>query len=130
MTMRCSGRTVFSNTLSLVRNGTSARPGIGGTVGAEPVAMTMRRAEIACSPALTSFGPVKRAAAAMTRTPSPVKRSTKSCGAIAAITPCTWRITAAKSTAGGAAPSPNSALPRAALTRLAAASSAFDGTQP
>jgi hypothetical protein len=88
---------------------------MGGTLGEEPVAMTMRRASTRCSPAATWRGPAKRAEAAMTRTPSPSKRSTESVGAMAAMTPCTWRITAAKSTAGGSADRPKAPFWRAAL---------------
>ena len=46
ITTRCSGRVVRSNTVSLVRCGVSASPGIGGSAGDEPVAITKRRALI------------------------------------------------------------------------------------
>ena len=46
MMMRCSGQVLRSKIVSLVRNGVSASPGIGGIAGEEPVAMTKRRALI------------------------------------------------------------------------------------
>ena len=46
MTIRCSGHSVRSKIVSLVRWGVACRPGIGGIAGEEPVAMTKRRALI------------------------------------------------------------------------------------
>ena len=54
-------------------------PGSGGRAGLDPVARTKRRARMRRSPAVTSRGPVKRARARITCTPSPAKRS---CGII------------------------------------------------
>ena len=48
----------------------------------------------------------------------------------ASITERTRRITAAKSTCGSPASTPNSGAPRIAWARAALASRAFDGTQP
>ena len=59
----------------------------GGITGEEPVAMTKRRALMRLSPARTVSRLMNRAAAGITRTPRPVKRSTESFGAMAAITP-------------------------------------------
>ena len=73
-----------------MRYGVWSRPGIGGTAGDEPVAITKRRALISnASPTTTVVGSVKRASPSITRTPSPVKRSLESFGAIAAMTPWT-----------------------------------------
>ena len=131
MTIRWSGHRVRSKIVSLVRCGVSGRPGIGGIAGEEPVAITKRRAAISIpSPTATVRASLKRAAPSITRTPSPVKRSLESFGAIAAMTPWTWSRTLAKSTAGRCAITPNGAARRGASARRAAASSAFDGTQP
>jgi hypothetical protein len=75
-------------------------------------------------------GPVKRAEARMTLTPRPVKRSSESLGAMASITSCTCRCTAAKSACGAPVTTPNRPALRAASAACAAARSAFDGTQP
>jgi hypothetical protein len=61
-------------------------PGIGGTKGREPVAMTKRRAAITASPACTSVGEMKRPNSRITCTPSPSNRSWLSTGAMASIT--------------------------------------------
>ena len=87
MTMRCLGRSRASNTVSLVRYGVWSRPGIGGADGTEPVATTKRRALISNrSPTTTVAASLKQASPSITRTPSPVKRSLESFGAIAAMT--------------------------------------------
>ena len=131
MTIRCSGRVARSNTVSLVRYGTASSPGIGGSDGDDPVAITKRRAAISVpSPATTVSRSLKRAAAAITRTPRPVKRSLESFGAIAAITSCTCRWTLAKSMRTGPAAMPKASAPAMPWARLAAAISAFEGTQP
>ena len=62
--------------------GDLVEPGIGGTAASEPVAMTKRRARISTRPASTVNLSRKLACAWITRTPSPVKRSTKSFGAM------------------------------------------------
>src|SRR3954470_2622165 len=105
-------------------------PGIGGIAGSDPVAMTTRRVRIVRLPALISRGPTKRASARTTSTPSPAKRSAESCGAIASTTPRTCRRTAVKSTSGDALSTPKRLAVRTACAAFAAASSAFDGTQP
>jgi hypothetical protein len=46
ITTRCVTAVLLSKIVSLVKYGASARPGIGGTAGEEPVAMTKRRAVI------------------------------------------------------------------------------------
>jgi hypothetical protein len=102
MMMRWRGSSVLSNTVSLVKYGTRSSPGIGGTAALDPVAMTKRRARIRAPSTATSRGPTKRAVPLITLTPSPSNRSTESFGAIAAITSWTCRLTAAKSTLGGA----------------------------
>ncbi len=71
-------------------------PGIGGTTGREPVAMTKRRARMANPPACTSSGEVKRAQARITRTPSPSNRSWLSMGAMVSMVRATWSLTAAE----------------------------------
>ena len=114
-------------------SGTAPRrsPGIGGSDGDEPVAITKRRALISMpSPATTVARSLKRAAASITRTPRPVKRSLESFGAMAAITSCTCRRTLAKSTVAGPADTPNASASAMPCARLAAAISAFEGTQP
>ena len=79
-----------SNTVSLVRCGVSASPGIGGSAGEEPVAITKRRALISnCSPTATVRLFLKRATPSITRTPRPPKRSRESFGAIVSMTLCT-----------------------------------------
>ena len=117
--------------VSLVRYGVSARPGIGGIAGDEPVAMTKRRALISnASPTATVAASLNCAVPAITRTPRPVKRSVESFGAIAAITPRTCARTLAKSMVGGPHVTPKSAARVKAAACLAAASRDFDGTQP
>src|SRR5215472_5934071 len=131
ITIRCSGRAVRSNTVSLVRCGTASSPAIGGSAGEEPVAMTKRRAAISMpSPTATVLRSLKRAAPAITRTPSPLKRSFESFGAIAAMTSCTWWWTLAKSISAGPAETPKARASARAWARSPAAISAFDGTQP
>src|SRR4029079_3998902 len=66
----------------------------------------------------------------MTRTPSPVNRSAESAGATAAMTEWTYRWTPEKSTTVSRTSTPNSFALRVASAHLAAASKAFDGTQP
>ena len=56
--------------------------------------MTKRRALMRCSPASTVSRLMNWAGALITLTPRPVKRSTESLGAMAAMTPCTWSCTA------------------------------------
>ena len=73
---------------------------------------------------------LKRAAPAITRTPSPLKRSFESFGAIAAMTSCTCRCTLAKSTSAAPAETPKARASARAWARLPAAISAFEGTQP
>jgi len=79
-------RSLTSKMVSLVKKGTSSRPGIGGIAGIEPVAMTNLRARTRTRPASTVNLSRKLALAWMTRTPSPVMRSMESFGAIAAMT--------------------------------------------
>src|SRR5665647_1385917 len=79
---------------------------------------------------MTVLRSLKLAWPLMTRTPRPVKRSTESTGAIAAITRCTCSCTLAKSIATPCAVTPNAPEFCISAARLAAASKAFDGTQP
>src|SRR5262245_36224126 len=101
-----------------------------GISGDEPVAITKRRALMRYSPALTRLRSRKRAGAPITLTLRPVKRSAASLGAMAAITPRTWLLTAAWSMAGLTGAMPRGPAVRMAWARAAAASNAFDGTQP
>ena len=104
---------------------------MGGSEGEEPVAMTKRRAAISMpSPTATVSRSLKQAAPSMTRTPSPLKRSFESFGAIAAMTPCTWRWTLPKSISAAGADTPNAPPSLTARARLPAAISDFEGTQP
>ena len=103
---------------------------MGGTAAVDPVAMTKYFARTSCVAERTSRRPAKVARSAITWTPSPVKRSTESCGAMVAMTSATWRFTAAKSMAGAVPVTPMAGLPCAWRAAFAAASSAFDGTQP
>jgi GAF domain-containing protein len=61
MMIKCRGNSRLSNTVSLVRKGAWARPGISGTIGDEPVAITKRRARISLPFACTRRGPVNLA---------------------------------------------------------------------
>ena len=61
-------------------------PGIGGTKADEPVATTKRRAVNLRPAASISVGETNFAAASTTVQPSFWKRSTESCGAMAAMT--------------------------------------------
>jgi hypothetical protein len=92
--------------------------------------MTKRRARISCSPATTDLALRKRASSSITWTPSAVKRSTESFGAIAAMTEWTWLCTASKSIFGVTSSMPKSAAWRMAWASLADAIIALDGTQP
>src|SRR5262245_55195745 len=104
---------------------------MGGSAGEEPVAMTKRRALTSmASPTTTVSRSLNRAAPSITRTPSPVKRSFESFGAIAAITACTRSWTLPKSTSAAPAEMPKARARAMARAWLAAAISAFDGTQP
>ena len=78
MTMRWRGQSARSNTVSLVRCGVSASPGIAGSAGDEPVAMTKRRALTSKPSTATVRGIGEAALAVETRTPSPLKRSRES----------------------------------------------------
>jgi hypothetical protein len=113
----------------LVWCGVSASPGIGGTKGREPVAMTKRRARMRWGPASTSVSETKRARSRITWTPRPSNRSWLSTGAIVSITASTWSLAAAKSGAGSWAATPKAPCP-VACALWPAASNAFDGTQP
>jgi hypothetical protein len=66
---------------------------MGGTAGAEPVAMTKRRALMRVSPAATVSREMNWAAARITLTPRPAKRSAESLGAIEAMTRWMWSCT-------------------------------------
>src|SRR5262249_51610551 len=70
------------------------------------------------------------ASAQITRTPSPVNRSMEYAGSTAAITDCTCSLTLAKLTRMFCTSSPNAGAPRMASARFAAASNAFEGTDP
>src|SRR6266568_4419528 len=115
ITTRRRGHSARSKMVSLVKYGTRSSPGIGGTAGEDPVASTKRRALISNSPTATVRLSLKRAAPTMTRTPSPLKRSTESLGAIAAMTRCTCSCTLPKSTCGRCAAMPNGAPRRNAF---------------
>ena len=56
MTIKCSGRTVFSKIDSLVKKGTPSSPGIGGTAARLPVATTKRRAWMLLAAGLDRLG--------------------------------------------------------------------------
>ena len=56
ITIRCSGAAFRSKIVSLVRKGTSSRPGMGGWAARDPVASTKRRALIVVPPASTVSG--------------------------------------------------------------------------
>ena len=74
---------------------------------------------------------LKRAAPSITRTPSPVKRSLESFGAIAAITLVHVIVHVGEVDLGGAdADDAERRAPAMRARALAAAISAFDGTQP
>jgi hypothetical protein len=75
-------------------------------------------------------GPVKRPAPGMTSTPSCVRRSTPSCGAMPARTSRMRAMTAGKSTWTLGTRIPNRAASRAEAATRAAPIKAFDGTQP
>ena len=61
---RCSGCCGRSNRVSLVRNGTRSRPGIGGTAARLPAATTMRRAVMRRPSTSSASGATNRACAA------------------------------------------------------------------
>ena len=130
MTMRWRGQSARSNTVSLVRCGVSARPGIAGSDGDEPVAMTKRRAVMMKSPAATVRASKNRAAPSMTCTPRPAKRSRASIGATVLATSRRCAFTAAKSTPKRAALRPKCAALRMILARSAVTASAVVGTPP
>ncbi len=130
MTMRWRGQSVRSNIVSGVRYGVSVKPAIAGMTGDEPVATMKRRALMVRSPTATVLASLNRAAPATTRTPRPAKRSAESCGAIAAMARRTWALTAAKSMPERTLLTPKRAPLRSALACSAAASNAFDGTEP
>lgn len=101
------------NKVSLVRGPISAKPGIGGTMGREPVATTKRRLRKVRPPTSTRSGAVNRAKPSMTPMPSRARAAASSVAAIRST--AAW--TAAMAWAKGA--------PRAAAAR-----SALEGTQP
>ncbi len=104
---------------------------MGGTAGDEPVAITNRRALISnLSPTAIVAASLKRAAPSITCTPRPVKRSFESFGAIAAMTPRTCAFTLAKSISTRGIFKPKGVVRCDAAACLAAASNAFEGTQP
>ena len=92
--------------------------------------MTKRRALMSKPSTATVARSAKRPSPSTTRTPRPLKRSRESCGATAAMTSRTWARTAAKSTPKRRLLTPKRAPLRNALARSAAASSAFDGSEP
>ena len=75
----------------------SESPGIGGTNGSPPVAMTMLRVVISRPSTRTLQGDVTVASPETQCTPRPVYRSTESCGSIFAMMRCTRSMTSAKS---------------------------------
>ena len=103
---------------------------MGGMSGDDPVAITKRRALMRWSPASSVSRVMKCPLALITLTPRPANLSTESFGAIAAMTPWTWSQTAAASIDGSTGRMPKAAAERMRCARRAAASSAFDGTQP
>ena len=104
---------------------------MGGTAGEEPVAMQKRCARIACRRRRRCCLSAKRPAAWMTCTPSPVKRSTLSFGAMAAITDLHVVVDGARVDLRVDGTDAERA-PRCASGARggAAAISAFEGTQP
>ena len=108
----------------------SARPGIAGSAGDEPVAMTKRRAAMVKSPAATVRASKNRAVPSMIRTPRPARRCRVSLGATVPATSRRWAFTAAKSTPKRAALSPKCAALRMILARSAVTASAAAGTLP
>ncbi len=119
-----------SNTVSLVRYGTSATPGIGGTAGREPVAITNVFAVRRRPATSNAAGPVKRPSPKMTSTPRPRKRSGLSLGSISPITARTRVITRARSTCGSTGGSAQRSAWRIWCAMRADFSSDLDGTQP
>jgi hypothetical protein len=110
-------------------------PGIAGTAGSAPVAITMLRVVRRCVPPALSrtstvHGSSSRAWPDTTSTPSAVYRSTLSWGSMREITSRTRDITRGKSTAGAVVEMPARAAPRTACARRAAWISALLGTQP
>ncbi len=113
----------------------SASPGIGGTKGRAPAAITMflvvRTSRVPSSFAISTVqGSTMRAVPATTSTPSPAYRSTESCGSIAFTTERTRSITSAKSKSAEAERMPNSFDRLTCERNLAERMSAFEGTQP
>ena len=95
MISRWSGFSRRSKRVSLVSYGTLSSPGIGGTSGEEPVAMTIRRGLMIVSPAFTSLGERNSPYSRMTVTPSVSNRSWLSCGSIVAMAWATCSMAAA-----------------------------------
>src|SRR6185437_4304855 len=82
------------------------------------------------SPTVTVVRSLKRATPWTTWMPSAVRCSRESFGAMPVVTPCTCSRTLLKSTSTCRAPMPKGALSRMSAARRAAASRAFDATQP
>ena len=108
----------------------SANPGIGGTVGAAPVARTACRNEMLSSPTVAVRPLVNTASPCRTVTPSASMAAGESIGAISWIALRTWSITLAKSTVTSPMSMPRRWAARAEAAASAAAIRAFEGTQP
>ncbi len=119
-----------SKIVSLVRKGVVSRPGIGGTAGREPVAMTNWLAVNRRPSTSKASAPVNRPSPKITSTPRPRKRSGLSLGSMPAITPATRSITRARSTVGVTAGIAQRSAWRISCAIRADLISVFDGTQP
>ena len=134
-TTRRGGSLRRSQSDSEVRYRILSRPGIGGTKGAAPAAMTIervvRRRVVPSSRRIsTSQGDTIFASPMMHSTPICVKRSTESCGSMVFTTRWTRSMTSAKSNSATALLSPYSFARRIWASTRAVLISALEGTQP
>ena len=106
-TSRRRGSSRMAQSVSEVRKSTSAKPGISGTLARAPLAITMWRVRMRSPLTSTSQGDTSLASPATQSTPRAVKRSTESCGSMAAIFCCTRRMTCGKFTATSTGARPN-----------------------
>ena len=108
----------------------SARPGIDGTAGRVPVAITARLNRNPCPFTATSAGPVNWASPKKTSTPRLVKRWAESCVPISALRRRIRRITSLKSTSTAPTLIPSTSPLRISSTIRAALNKLLDGTHP
>ncbi len=125
------GRAFRSKTVSCVWKPAASRPGIGGTTGRAPVAITMRfdRRRPTPSTSIVS-GPTKRASPNCTSTPIARKRSGSSWCATVSLAAFTRERTLSSAWVGSRGSRPSRSAERIAWATRDAAISAFDGTQP